>query len=132
MDPARPVSWHCERAAPQPAPSSFPRGRQLALLARCGAAIDTVLRSLLTPVVAFRDTPAGSTSLLRLFASKCRPRSGGVPRESLDAPENRPKQARRQVAFGKLEDEVSRMPDEAPPVLKRAVAGGSSATNSGW
>jgi hypothetical protein len=32
-----------------------------------------------------------------------------MPRESLDAPEDLSKQAQRQVAFGKLEDEVPRM-----------------------
>jgi hypothetical protein len=32
-----------------------------------------------------------------------------VPRESLDAPEDLPKQALRQVALGKLEDEVPGM-----------------------
>ena len=36
-----------------------------------------------------------------------------MPRESLDAPENLPKQALGQVAFGQLEDEVPSMPDEA-------------------
>ena len=41
-----------------------------------------------------------------------------MPRESLDAPEDLPKQAPRQVALGKLEREVPRMPDESPPVLK--------------
>ena len=37
-----------------------------------------------------------------------------MPREPLDAPDNLPKQAPRQVALGQLEDEVSRMPDEPP------------------
>ncbi len=37
-----------------------------------------------------------------------------MPCKSLNAPEDLPKQALRQVAYGKLEDEVSRMPDEAP------------------
>jgi hypothetical protein len=37
-----------------------------------------------------------------------------MPRASLDAPEDLPKQALRQVAFGKPEDEGSRRPDEAP------------------
>jgi hypothetical protein len=43
----------------------------------------------------------------------CGPRSGRVPRPSLDAPENLPEQARRQVALGKLQDEVPGMPDQA-------------------
>ena len=42
-------------------------------------------------------------------------------RESLDAPENLPKQALRQVAFGQLEDEVSGMPDEAPAGLEEPL-----------
>ena len=33
-----------------------------------------------------------------------------MPRESLDAPEDLPTQALRQVAFGQLEDTVPRMP----------------------
>jgi hypothetical protein len=37
-----------------------------------------------------------------------------MPREWLDAPENLPKQALRQVTFGQLEDSVPRMQDEAP------------------
>ena len=44
-----------------------------------------------------------------------------MPRESLDAPENLPKKRRRQVAFGKLEDEVPSMPDEAPPGLEEPL-----------
>ena len=37
-----------------------------------------------------------------------------MPRESIDRPENLPKQALRQVTFGQLEDNVPRMRDEAP------------------
>jgi len=37
-----------------------------------------------------------------------------MPRESLDAPEDLPKESRRQVALGQREHEVPRMPDEAP------------------
>ncbi len=37
-----------------------------------------------------------------------------MPCEPLDAVEHQPKEAYRQVALGRLEDEVSRMPDEAP------------------
>jgi hypothetical protein len=40
-----------------------------------------------------------------------------MPRESLDAPEDLPTQALRQVAFGQLEDTVPRRPDEAPAGL---------------
>jgi hypothetical protein len=35
-----------------------------------------------------------------------------VPREPLDAPENLPKEASRQVSFGELHGEVPGMPDE--------------------
>ena len=44
-----------------------------------------------------------------------------MPRESLDAPEDLPKQVSRQVALGQLEDEVPRMPDEVPVRLEQAL-----------
>jgi hypothetical protein len=44
-----------------------------------------------------------------------------VPRESLDAPENLPKEAPRQVALGQPENKVSRMPDEPPAGLEQAL-----------
>ncbi len=44
-----------------------------------------------------------------------------MPRESLDAPEYLPTEAPRQVAFGQLEDEVPRMPDEAPAGLEEPL-----------
>ncbi len=44
-----------------------------------------------------------------------------MPRESLDAPEDLPKQVSRQVALGQLEDEVPRMPDEAPAGLEEPL-----------
>jgi len=54
MDPAPPGLMALnERAAPQPA-FLLPEGSTKALLARCGVAIDTILRSFLTPVVPFR------------------------------------------------------------------------------
>jgi hypothetical protein len=40
-----------------------------------------------------------------------------MPGESLDAPENLPKQALRHVALGQLEAEVPGMPDQAPAGL---------------
>jgi hypothetical protein len=52
---------------------------------------------------------------------KSQSRSRGVPRESLDAPENLPKQPRGQVALGQLQDEVSGMPDEAPSGLEEPL-----------
>jgi len=44
-----------------------------------------------------------------------------VPRESLDAPENLPKQALRQVALGQLQDEVAGVSDEAPAGLEEPL-----------
>jgi hypothetical protein len=41
-----------------------------------------------------------------------------VPGESLDAPENLPKEGPRQVAFGHLQDEVPGMPNEVPAGLE--------------
>jgi hypothetical protein len=44
-----------------------------------------------------------------------------MPRESLDALENLPKERRCQVALGQLHDEVPRMPDEAPAGLEQPL-----------
>ena len=44
-----------------------------------------------------------------------------MPRESLDAPEDLPKQALRQVAFGQLEDKVPGMSDQAPTGLEESL-----------
>jgi hypothetical protein len=41
-----------------------------------------------------------------------------MARESLDAPENLPKESPRQVAFRKPQDEVPGMSDEAPAGLE--------------
>ena len=38
-------------------------------------------------------------------------------RESLDAPEDRPTQALRQLALRQLEDTVPRVPEEAPAIV---------------
>src|SRR6266851_2690793 len=48
-------------------------------------------------------------------------RSGRVPRESLDAAENLPKEASRQVAFGESQGEVPGMPDEASARLEQPL-----------
>jgi len=40
-----------------------------------------------------------------------------MPREPLDPPEDLPKQAARQVAFGQVEDEVPGISDKAPAGL---------------
>src|SRR5713226_9118590 len=48
-------------------------------------------------------------------------RSGRVPRESLDAAENLPKEASRQVAFGELQGEVPGMSDEASARLEQPL-----------
>ncbi len=44
-----------------------------------------------------------------------------MPRESLDAPEDLPKEAPGQVTFGQLEDEVPSMPDEPPTGLEESL-----------
>jgi len=44
-----------------------------------------------------------------------------MPSESLDAPENLPKEAPRQVALGQLEHEIPRMPDQPPAGLEQAL-----------
>jgi len=44
-----------------------------------------------------------------------------MPRESLDALENLPKEAPGQVAFGQLEEEGPRMQDEAPAGLEQPL-----------
>jgi hypothetical protein len=44
-----------------------------------------------------------------------------MPRQSLDAPEDLPKQAVRQVTFGKLQGEVPGMPDEASARLEQPL-----------
>jgi hypothetical protein len=44
-----------------------------------------------------------------------------VPRESLDAPKNLPKEGSRQVALGEVQDEVPGMPDEASAGLEQPL-----------
>src|SRR6266852_5049291 len=48
-------------------------------------------------------------------------RSSRMPRESLDAPEDLPKESRSQVALGQLEDEVPGMPDQATTGLEQPL-----------
>src|SRR5882762_4019917 len=48
-------------------------------------------------------------------------RSSRMPRESLDALENLPKEAPGQVAFGQLEDEVPGVPNETPAGLEQPL-----------
>jgi len=63
------------------------------------------------------DTPARVAPLL--IASGCPAcRSGRMPRESLDALEDLPKESPGQVALGQLDDEVPRMADEASAGLE--------------
>ena len=62
----------------------------------------------------FKDTAAATSSRGPFcLLPVCDAGSGRGPRESLDAPENLPKERRRQVAFGKLQDEVPGMSDGA-------------------
>lgn len=44
-----------------------------------------------------------------------------MPRESLDPPEDLPKEAPRQAAFGQLQDVVPGMSDEAPAGLEEPL-----------
>lgn len=44
-----------------------------------------------------------------------------MPRESLDTPENLPKEVPRQVALGQLEHEGPRMPDQPPAGLEESL-----------
>ncbi len=83
-----------------------------------------VLVRVVTARVLFRDTsvvsaPGCSSLLHRTWGSQSR----GVPRESLDALENLPKEALGQVAVSQLEHEVWGMPDEGlgsgPPLTRR-------------
>src|SRR6266852_5774184 len=78
--------------------------------------------SLATPTVSFKDTAAASPSRcsFRPLPVRCS-RSGRGPRESLDAPENLPKESRRQVALRQLQDEVSGMADEPPAGLEQPL-----------
>ena len=73
-----------------------------------------------TPTVGFRDTPTRSLPLIALVLSM-RARSGRMPRESLDASENLPKEFPRQVALGELEHEVPGMADQASTGLEEPL-----------
>ncbi len=71
-----------------------------------------VLLNLVTTTAPFRDTPADRrSSLPHLRVSD--PRSRGVPRESLDTPEDLPKEGPGQVTLGKLEHGVFLSPFKA-------------------
>jgi hypothetical protein len=76
---------------------------------------------MITPIVSFKDTAAASPY-------RCPPLPvqdsglGRVRRESLDAPEDLPKQAPRQLAFGKLEREGPRVPNQAPAECEEGLA----------
>ena len=80
----------------------------LATLADCAPPFP----GLVTPTVAFRDTPAGSP-LTRHRVHSVRLVITSGPREPLDALENLPQEAPCQVAFGKLQDEVPGRSNEA-------------------
>jgi hypothetical protein len=115
-------SHRIERDGQLPA-SSFllPDGSAKALLAECGAVIDAGLRSSLIRSSFFRDTTADPTSLF-MSSVQCAGRSSGrVPGQSLDTRENLPKERRRQVAFGQLQDEVPRVPNEAAAGLEQPL-----------
>ena len=80
------------------------------------------------PVPTAETRPPGSSHSASPFLRVPSARSGRVPRQSLDAPDNLPKQALRQVALHKLEDEVPGMSDAAPPVFQPCRAASSKAS----
>ena len=59
--------------------------------------------------------------MIQLPVSAYAPPSRGMPRESLDAPEDLPKEAPGQVTFGQLEDEVSGVPNQASAGLEQSL-----------
>src|SRR6266446_7664496 len=69
-----------------------------------------------------RDTPArvDPDCPLRFSRVPCS-RSHRGPRESLDAPENLPKERRRQVALRQLQGEVPGVPNEPPAGLEQPL-----------
>jgi hypothetical protein len=71
---------------------------------------------LVTLIVLFRDTAAASPPAVH--GPRCS-RSRRVPGESVDPPENLPKEAPRQGALGQLEHEVASMSDETPAGLEQ-------------
>ncbi len=82
---------------------------------------DAVFLSSPAPVAPFSETPPASTPRSPSPSLRVRGlRSGGVPRESPDAPEDLPKQAPRQAAFGQLQRVAPGMSDEAPAGLGMA------------
>jgi hypothetical protein len=123
FQPESPI-WPCsarshgiERAGgPQPALSSFSTGPQEPC-SRGAGCHRCPTSEFAPPRGPFQRHPR-SVDLTHALAPLRGPRSGRVPRQSLDAPNNLPEQARRQVALGELQDEVPGVPDQAPPVLK--------------
>src|SRR5438132_39707 len=69
---------------------------------------------------ALRDTPARIAPPHSLRGPSAR--SGRMPREALDAPEDLPKQAARQAAVGQLEAKVLRIRPRRPPGCRRSSA----------
>jgi len=111
----RPRSRPSRRSARQHVPT-----RQRQSFWRSFGIVPPPFPGLVTPTVAFRDTPAGSP-LTRHRVHSAGLATCRVPRAPLDALENLPNEAPRQVAFGELQGEVSRMPDQPPARLEQAL-----------
>jgi hypothetical protein len=93
-------AWsHSTRAAPKPVLSSFPRGRQRPFSRGAGLP-STAYFGVCSPRSSLSETPPPVRPRSSCSRFVCRPRSDGVPRESLDTPEILPKEAPRQVALG--------------------------------
>ena len=107
---------------------SFPRSKgwasgQASRAVRCQRPWPHVLRRSATLDDLPSKTPLPPVIQLTGSLPPCLPsgRSGRMPPESLDAPEDLPKESRRQVAFGQLSDEVPGMSDEAPAGLEEPL-----------
>jgi hypothetical protein len=113
------VTASTEPPVPSASSSTRPRTSTAVSLATLGESAPTAPGVGHTPAVAFRETP-DRQSLVIAFTPRGS-RSRRVPRELLDALENLPKEAARQVAFGQLEHEVPQMPDRSPARLEQPL-----------
>jgi len=91
-----------------PVGSVFPSDRLTeVMLATHGSWATLCCRVLVTPTVPFRDTPTRSIPRLMRSLRVRGLRSRRMPGEPLDASDDLPKESRRQVALGQLQDEDS-------------------------
>jgi hypothetical protein len=122
MDPGSGLSCALNERTIRPNGSfPFPRRCYRCFLRRLWRTCDSVRLTVRRPT-AFPRHPrrvGRRSSLLRLRV-RCS-RSGRMRREPLDTPENLPKHAPGQVAFGELQGEVPGMPDEAAAGLEESL-----------